>query len=48
MTIQEFTTFLNAAPDYQKMIRRWQPILEHPGLPEIKDPYTRKTTMVIL
>ena len=27
---------------------KWQPVLEHPDLPEIKDPYRRAVTTVIL
>ena len=27
---------------------KWQPVLEHPDLPEIKDPYKRAVTTVIL
>ena len=27
---------------------KWQPVLQHPDLPEIKDPYKRAVTTVIL
>ena len=27
---------------------KWQPVLEHPDLPEIKDPYRRAVTTIIL
>ena len=27
---------------------KWQPVLQHPDLPEIKDPYRRAVTTVIL
>ena len=28
--------------------KKWQPVLEHPDLPEIKDSYRRAVTSVIL
>ena len=28
--------------------KKWQPVLEHPDLPEIKDSYRRLVTSVIL
>ena len=28
--------------------KKWQPVLEHPDLPEIKDKYRRAVTSVIL
>ena len=32
----------------EQLQEKWQPVLEHPDLPEIKDPYRRAVTTVIL
>ena len=32
----------------EQLQEKWQPVLQHPDLPEIKDPYRRAVTTVIL
>ena len=32
----------------EHLIEKWQPVLEHPELEQIKDPYRRAVTSVIL
>ena len=32
----------------EQLQEKWQPVLGHPDLPEIKDPYRRAVTTVIL
>ena len=33
---------------YEDLLKKWEPILEHPEFAEIKDPYKKKVTAILL
>ena len=33
---------------YEDLLKKWEPVLEHPEFAEIKDPYKKKVTAILL
>jgi len=33
---------------YEELLKKWEPVLEHPEFAEIKDPYKKKVTAILL